>query len=935
MSLDAEHARREAARLLDEPGATGAHVAADDARAIAWALKDIAYDAWSSEPPRAVAVADALRVLADARGAAGEAGEIEALARWTEGIACVIRGQIAESVACFDRAAELLRAAGLADPAAQTQVPKIMALSMLGRHRDAAACAAVAQRELLALGNVRVAARVSQNLGGLQFMRDDYIDAARHYREAAVLFARVGDFVSSVRADIGLADALTAMGDFDEALRIFARARMRAGTRGMALQLAQLDESVALLDQSRGRYPEALAGFESARRRYESLGVPQYLAVAERQLADAYLELRLLPEARALLDSAVRQFAALAMPDEQAWSLLQRGRAETLLDTGDADATFAASEALFASQGNAVGRASVVLARAELALAHADASAARAGAARAEDAFAAAMQASGRWRAAVVRARALLALGDVEEARDLFSRGLQRARAAQQRSLEVQCLTGLGLVAQAAGDAPAAARSFDAAIALFEEQRAALPGDDLRTAFLGDHLRPYQERLRAAVESGDGAAVLWQLDRFRARSLELACSGGRQNGADASSQALRERLDWLYRRVRSLENEGGDASALDDEVRGAEEALLESSRRARLGSPAGDLLGMGADAGFTVAALQAALRPGDALVAYGVVGDELFACVATDAEVTLVRQVAAWSEVRTAIRSMRFQIETLGHGSAPVQRHLDMLVARAGQRLASLHEHAWAPLAGRLGEIRRVAIVPHGTLGLVPFAALHDGIGALGERHELCLVPSARLALRGLRRGSGAARHVVAFAAAARLPHTAREATEVAARFESGTAFIGADATLAALRASAPSADVLHLACHARFRSDSPRFSALHLDDEVLTADEVERLGLGPCTVVMSACDTALAADDAGDERIGLVRAFFVAGAARVVASLWPVDDGVTAGFMSSFHGALAAGENPAAALARAQRDTRLLHPHPAHWAAFALYGGW
>ena len=40
----------------------------------------------------------------------------------------------------------------------------------------------------------------------------------------------------------------------------------------------------------------------------------------------------------------------------------------------------------------------------------------------------------------------------------------------------------------------------------------------------------------------------------------------------------------------------------------------------------------------------------------------------------------------------------------------------------------------------------------------------------------------------------------------------------------------------------------------------------------------------------------------GLVRAFFVAGTARVLASLWPVDDAVTAAFMRHFYGALLRG---------------------------------
>jgi CHAT domain-containing protein len=222
----------------------------------------------------------------------------------------------------------------------------------------------------------------------------------------------------------------------------------------------------------------------------------------------------------------------------------------------------------------------------------------------------------------------------------------------------------------------------------------------------------------------------------------------------------------------------------------------------------------------------------------------------------------------------------------------------------------------------------------VPFAALHDGAAALGSRHALALAPSARVALRGLRRQPSPAREVLALGESSRLPHAAREAEFVAALFERGRACIGEAATLAALERGAAQADVIHLACHAAFRADNPRFSALRLHDGPLTVDLAEALALGPCTVVLGACESGLGEVGVGDETVGLVRAFLVAGAARVLASLWPVDDAVTADFMAAFYGALVAGQPPALALRKAQERVIFTHPHPHFWGAFALYGG-
>ena len=92
---------------------------------------------------------------------------------------------------------------------------------------------------------------------------------------------------------------------------------------------------------------------------------------------------------------------------------------------------------------------------------------------------------------------------------------------------------------------------------------------------------------------------------------------------------------------------------------------------------------------------------------------------------------------------------------------------------------------------------------------------------------------------------------------------------------------------------------------------------------------------MLSACDTAQSSADAADDRVSLVRAFLAAGAARVMASLWPVDDLVTEGFMRRLHAGLAAGQAPSAALRGAQLAVMAEQPHPCHWAAFTVHGGW
>ena len=927
---------------------------------LGWSLKNLCYGAWTTEPQRAIAAADALRSLVDA----SSPDEVDALADWTAGIAALIRGEMADADARFVDAASGFRALGQDHHAAETQVPRIMALAMLGAHAKAASCAEATQRTFVALGDTVAAGKVSLNLGSLRLRQDDFSEAARHYREAAVLFARAGDRQHSVMADIGLADALTALGDFDEAMRIYARATMRAETHGLPVLEAMIQESVGLLELARGRYRAALAGFESSRRAYETLGMPQQLAIAEKQLADAYLELHLLPEAIKLFDRALDEFRTLDMPDDLAWTLAQRGRALLFAgNVGDAgDSLIAAGEA-FGRSENAVGGAAVLLARAELELLAGHPDKALELAAKSELQFEKALLPDRVVRAAAVRAESLLGLDRNDEARALFAATLDRARELQLLAMQVRCLTGQGAAASEANDATAARDALSAAIELFEQMRQTLPGDEIRSAFLTDHLRPYRLLLTLTLDElpelappESAAQVLRQLDRLRARSLGERMAQSRPDDpahGNTITAGLRARLNWLYRRVRRLEEEGSPSATLAAELRDTEHELLESTRRDRLAgivsaagarphrvpgaSTASGCEGVaGGDGdGLDLAFLQSALGADDALIEYGVNGDELIACIVHRSGVTLARRIAHWPDVVAAVRAVRFQLDTLRHGAEQVLRHLPVLTRRVETQLHVLHDMIWAPIAVHVDHATRIMIVPHGPLGSLPFSALRDGDTPLSMKHQLFSMPSARIATIGLAMQPLAPSRAVVLGDSTRLPHAATEATTVAGLYPGAKVLVGDRATIESLTVNIRGADVVHLACHAQYRSDNPMFSALHLVDGALTVEMAESLSLGAGTVVLSACETALAEQESGDEMVGLVRGFLLAGAARVLASLWPVDDRTTSIFMARFHRELSQGVDPGVALQRAQCEMRQTHPHPYYWAAFALHGRW
>src|SRR5262245_5231794 len=145
---------------------------------------------------------------------------------------------------------------------------------------------------------------------------------------------------------------------------------------------------------------------------------------------------------------------------------------------------------------------------------------------------------------------------------------------------------------------------------------------------------------------------------------------------------------------------------------------------------------------------------------------------------------------------------------------------------------------------------------------------------------------------------------------------------------------------------IIHFATHGLLNSDHPELSGLILSlyapsgakvDGFLRMHEIYNLRLSADLVVLSACQTGVGKEIKGEGLVALTRGFMYAGARRVVASLWKVDDASTAALMQDFYRCLIKeGRSPADALRQAQlkimkRNQRWSSPY--YWAAFILQG--
>jgi CHAT domain-containing protein/Tfp pilus assembly protein PilF len=189
-----------------------------------------------------------------------------------------------------------------------------------------------------------------------------------------------------------------------------------------------------------------------------------------------------------------------------------------------------------------------------------------------------------------------------------------------------------------------------------------------------------------------------------------------------------------------------------------------------------------------------------------------------------------------------------------------------------------------------------------------------------------------------------------RLQSTRKEAEAIVALTPAGQSFEALD--FKASRATATSADlanyrIVHFATHALLNSKHPELSGLVLSlvnqrgrqqSGFLGLEDIYNLNLPVDLVVLSACETALGKGVEGEGMVGLTRGFMYAGATRVMASLWNIDDRATADQMRYFYRAtIGQGMRPSAALRAAQlkmrQDPRWTSPY--FWAAFQIHGEW
>lgn len=857
-------------------------------------------------------------------------------------------GEYHASLQEYEEATRLFEEAEERAEAARTKIGQISALMYLGRYEEALGTGRRTRRLFARWRDPVQAAKLDLNMGNI-YRRLGQPHAALHlHRRARGVFRRLAETELAATADFNIGHVLTELDQFERASQAYGQARGVFEAAQEQLMVARIDNNLGLLHSVRGRYNSALARLAVAREAFQAMGIPKSVAIVNMDLADAYLAVNLLEEATGLYAEAAAVFAHLDMPYERAKALVGQAVA---LGRAQGSATlplFEEARQLFLANGNELWCATVDLHRAELLLAGAPSSSALAHAYRLAQVAATTFRGRGlpakEASAQLIQGQAALALEQRAEAEVLLRSAISTA---ERLDLPGLLYRGHYLLGQSQrGEAPQdARRSYEQAVQAVERMRLELQPEELKTSFLQDKLRAYEELVLLDLEEGSPAGrekALEYVERAKSRALLDSIGTALPIAAKAAVPAhrhlvgrlgaLREEISSYYRR-EAREAAPGPVSEELHSVAAAKEREYQGALR-ELQLVDAEYASLHSVYALGLSDIRRHLEPHEVLVEYYIANDEIMAFVVGSQGLRVHRGLSSPKQVEALLAKLRFQLRSFIHyGPEWLEQRQAVLCQTTEACLGQLYQELIAPLAVE-GLSSHLIIVPHGLLHYLPFHAFHDGQGYLWESHQVTYAPSATLlAFCQSNERPQSWRPLIVGVPDERLPRVQEEVEAIGALFPQATVLLGEQATEAAWRHHARRGNPIHLACHGTYREESPLFSSLKLADGRLTAYDIYDLKLRASLVTLSACETGLNQIAAGDELLGLARGFFYAGTPSLVVSLWPVNDVATAELMREFYRSLRAGQSKAEALRAAALATKEKYPHPYYWAPFVLMG--
>ncbi len=828
-------------------------------------------------------------------------------------------------------------------------------------------------------------------LGSAYINQGDFASGTRETERAVAAFKATGDDYQQGVALRNLGLAYAESGEVGKALATTQLALHAAEQTGDGKLLALVRNDLAFMHNARGEFALAIDAYRKTLDTLAANPYPMAEAVAWINLGIAYGQLG---DGEQAMDAYAKGETAATAID--CWSCL----AEIAVDRGDdlldddkpADAEASYRHALEIADAHALTRQRAEalrgLGRSAMVAQQWD---------RARTLFEQARDELHRTHGVVNESVVYSMLGDLDnrldrfaQARANYDRALDLARQADNQSWQAVAYASRARVAEETGDLAAARRDIGQAVALIESERTRISAPDLRTSYFGTKRSYYALYVDILMRAGHAADALAVAERARARELQdqlaeraIDVDKDVDPGLIAGERDAEDALHALaYRLSQVPDDDTSGRTALLARIDEASRTLDAARGRTRAANPRYAELKHPAALG--VAEIQHDLvGPSVSVLEYWL-GDEksYLWVVSHDALQAFVLPPRATIERDVAALRAKL-LAPAAPAAIPIEQRAaadsaGIAIARAAA--AALLDEL-VPKQARAALKGTVAIVADGALQSLPFAVFG------GDAAYVYLPSIGTLrGLRALERPAVASNRVAVFAdpvfrvdderlggramkapetddtallrAASeagvanlpRLPHTRDEAAAIAAFLTGDALWTAVDFSAnrdAVLGARWSDYRIAHFATHALLNARHPELSGIVLslydkdgraEDGFLRANDIYNLHMPADLVVLSVCESALGKNVGGEGAANLARAFFYAGARRVVASLWPVDDRASVAFMRAFYaGMIARRLDPPQALAWAQKQMRASErwQAPYYWSGYIVEGDW
>lgn len=466
----------------------------------------------------------------------------------------------------------------------------------------------------------------------------------------------------------------------------------------------------------------------------------------------------------------------------------------------------------------------------------------------------------------------------------------------------------------------------------------------LDTTFVADKVPMIQEAIELAVSIGDGVAAAELVELIKARALAAVLSQPAQ--IDPSDTGDSARFDRVSQELDALSFQIYAGSGTVGLVRQRAELLFERRQlleRIRIRDPR--WRGLTVPPLIDIGSICRRLNDTDrAALVLHMRGAHLVAVLLSGEGAlsgerwindTVASSLQAYAENLTLLQPDYYLADLSGESEIDLSDLLPDAVTKA-----------------LLRRPRKLLIIPHGILHLLPWAAMTLAGQRLFTTRAVGVLPNLaaltqtddnfpalrRVCLVGDPDYAGLTRYKP-------LPQAAAELSEIEALYQPNGLIApvarqreARQEVLAERLALGGIASALHVVCHADVDADEPLSCGLILTASTLDAGEILRLGCGYPEVVLSACSTGWrpqtthGLDLAGDDALGLVASFLEAGARSLLVSVTQAEDDVARRFAVTWHRHRRAGSSPLEAFRSTQLQFYQDDVPVWTWAGFTAY---